>query len=201
MIEISLTLHRQFPGRRWPEPRSQHAPNGGSPASWAAIQSNATMIREESPARPVKRWVQAHGSPQATDDEDSRPQLPQPSSHSGNVECVSQPGQVVSSPTTEESVSTTSYPRPDSTSNGDGDGAPAGDWALGAIGNSSRARDARSFSQSEPPRYRKSTDTDGSQTIRAPPPATRPMPIRPNDAAKENEEYGYTGFGGIARAA
>ena len=201
--EISLTLPRQFPGPRTPEPRSKHVLSGGSPASWEAIQSNAMTIREESPTRPVKRWVQAHGSPQSTDDEYFRPQLQRLNGHAGNVECVSQPGHVARSPTIEESDPDTSYYHcPDCTSNRDG--VPAGDWALGTrtINDSCRAQDIpQSCSGSEPPRSRNPANTDGSQTIRAPPPATRPMPIRPNDAAKENEEYGYRGFGRIARSA
>lgn len=154
-------------------------------------------ISTQSPNRPIDRWVRAQGSAQLSEDEDSRSQPL--SSRAGNAESVSQPRQVVQPPTVEGSVPGRSYQRPGSTLNNHG--APAGDWAFGGTSSHSSAQDHQPCPESEPPRDQTSTDSDGSETIRAPPPATRSLPIRLKDTAKENEEYGYTGFGGTAPSA
>ena len=155
------------------------------------------MIETQSPSRPVNRWVGAQRSAQSSEDVDSSSQPM--NSRAGNAERVSQPRQVVQSPTVEGSVSGKSKKRPSSPSNNDG--APAGDWAFGRTSNPSSTLDHQPRHESETRRDQNSAEFDGSDTIRAPPRVIRPIPIRPKKATKENKQYGDTGFGGTAPSA
>ena len=187
----------QSPGPpRTPEPRSDPIPTSGSPANQAAIESNAIMVATQSPSFSVNRWVQSQGPAQLREEEDSGSQSM--SRRAGNAERVNQPRQVVQPATREDSVPGNSYQHPDSTLNNNG--TPAGDWAFGITSNPSSTQDQPSH-ESEPPRDRNSAGSIGSDSIPALPPVTRSMPIRLKKVAKENEGYGYTGFGGTAPSA
>ena len=155
------------------------------------------MVATQSPSFSVNRWVQSQGHAQLREEEDSGSQSM--SRRAGNAERVNQPRQVVQPATREDSVPGNSYQHPDSTSNNDG--TPAGDWAFGITSNPSSTQDHQPSHESEPPRDRNSAGSLGSDSIPAPPPVTRSMPIRLKKAAKENEGYGYTGFGGTAPSA
>ena len=157
------------------------------------------MIATQSPSRPVNSWVRAQGSAQLSDDEDVDSSSQAMSSRAGNAERVTQPRQTIQSPAVEGFVPGRSYQHPDSTSNNDG--ASAGDWAFGTTSNPPSSRDHQHHHESQPPRIPNFADSDGSDIIRAPPPIVRPIPIRPKEAAKENQELGYTGFGGTAPSA
>ena len=195
--KISLSLPPESPGPRTPEPRSDHVPDDGSPTNQAAIQSNSITIAPQSPSRPMDRWVQAQGSAQLSEDENSRSQPL--SSRAGNAQSVSQPRQVVQPPTVEGSVPGGSYQRPGSTSNNDV--APAGDLVLGETSSHTSTQNQQPSPESEPPRDQNTADSDGSGTIRAPPPATFSLPIRLKNPATLNEDHGCTGFGGTAPSA
>lgn len=144
-------------------------PEGGSPAHWVAIQTNASRIARQSPSTShtsVDQWVAAHAPG------DAGVQIQGMSTRAGNVPRAPPPQQPASS-TAESNQHSMRQTE---------EGVPAGDWAFGGTGQASSPHDCPSLiTDSSSP-----NNGSGSSSYPAPPPATRPMPFRPNTMAEEN---------------
>ena len=151
-------------------------PEGGSPAHWAAIQTNASRIARQSPSTShtsVDQWVAAHIPPGGIADNSQGM-----STRAGNI---------VRAPQLQQPAIPTAGSHQHGNRQSE-EGTPAGDWAFGGRSPPSSHYDCPSLETDS-----SSRNHGSDSTIPAPPPATRPMPFRPNDMARENRvpEYAF----------
>lgn len=167
---------------------SKQVPKGGSQARWDAIQANARFIARTSQnnsSSSVDQWVANTFSPPNGDPGVSS-STEAMTRRAGNAPRMSQAPQPIVAP------AASSHQHRDCESNKGG--APAGDWAFGGGSQPSNPQgQPRPEEQSSRGRSLAISSSSGSDTVRAPPPASRPMVIRPNDADKENAEWHAAG--------